>query len=65
MYARRISKSQSYEGEPLLLGFGITYEATVTTEAQDLAGNALDQDSTIAGEQPKSWKFTVRRQGSP
>jgi hypothetical protein len=31
---------------------GGTYKATVTTGAQDLAGNALDQN--------KSWKFTVQ-----
>jgi subtilisin-like proprotein convertase family protein len=37
-----------------------TYKATVTTGAQDLAGNALDQKPTIAGNQSKSWKFTVQ-----
>jgi len=36
-----------------------TYKATVTTGAQDLAGNALDQKPNIAGNQSKSWKFTV------
>ncbi len=40
---------------------GRTYKATVTTGAQDLAGNALDQNSTQSGYQPKNWKFTVRR----
>jgi hypothetical protein len=39
---------------------GRTYKATVTTGAQDLAGNALDQNPNIAGNQPKSWKFTVQ-----
>jgi TolB protein len=39
---------------------GRTYKATVTTGAQDLAGNALDQNSTLAGNQPKSWKFKVQ-----
>jgi Big-like domain-containing protein len=39
---------------------GVTYQATVTTEAKDLAGNALDQNSTKVGDQSKSWKFTVR-----
>jgi hypothetical protein len=39
------------------LGSG-TYKATVTTGAQDLAGNALDQ-KPIAGNQSKNWKFTV------
>jgi methionine-rich copper-binding protein CopC len=37
-----------------------TYKATVTTGAQDSAGNALDQKPNIAGNQSKSWKFTVR-----
>jgi hypothetical protein len=39
---------------------GRTYKATVTSGAQDLAGNALDQKPTIAGNQSKSWKFTVQ-----
>jgi subtilisin len=38
---------------------GRTYIATVTTGAQDGAGNSLDQDSSLAGNQTKSWKFTV------
>jgi hypothetical protein len=36
------------------------YKATVTSGAQDLAGNALDQNPNIAGNQSKNWKFTVR-----
>ena len=39
------------------LAAGATYKATVTTGAQDLAGNSLDQKSTIAGNQPKTWSF--------
>ena len=39
---------------------GATYKATVTSGAQDLAGNALDQNSTLAGNQPKSWNFKVQ-----
>jgi arylsulfatase A-like enzyme len=39
---------------------GQTYKATVTTGAQDSAGNALDQKPNIAGNQSKSWKFTVQ-----
>jgi hypothetical protein len=39
---------------------GGTYKATVTTGAQDLAGDALDQKPNIAGNQNKSWKFTVQ-----
>jgi hypothetical protein len=43
------------------LSSGRTYKATVTTGAQDLAGNALDQDQTPSnGNQPKNWKFTVQ-----
>jgi len=42
------------------LSLGRTYKATVTTGAQDLAGNALDQNPNIAGNQPKSWKFKVQ-----
>jgi cytochrome c biogenesis factor len=37
-----------------------TYKATVTTGAQDLAGNALDQKPNTAGNQPKNWKFKVQ-----
>lgn len=39
---------------------GQTYKATVTTGAQDSAGNALDQKPIIPGNQSKSWKFTVQ-----
>jgi Bacterial Ig-like domain len=39
---------------------GRTYKATVTTGAQDLAGNALDQDPNLANNQSKSWKFKVQ-----
>jgi hypothetical protein len=37
-----------------------TYKATVTTGAQDLTGDALDQNPNIEGNQSKSWKFTVQ-----
>ena len=34
----------------------------MTTGAQDLAGNRLAQDQDPSnGNQPKNWKFTVRR----
>ena len=39
---------------------GQTYKATVTTGAQDLAGNALDQNPTLTGNQPNSWTFKVK-----
>ena len=42
------------------LSLGRTYKATVTTGAQDLAGNALDQNPKIAGNQSKNWMFTVQ-----
>jgi hypothetical protein len=38
---------------------GVTYDARVTTWARDLAGNRLDQSSSVAGPQQKSWSFTV------
>jgi len=40
---------------------GATYVATVTGGARDLAGNRLDQDPGVTGDQPKSWRFTVRQ----
>jgi hypothetical protein len=40
---------------------GATYIATVNTGAKDLAGNALDQNPDTAGNQAKTWKFTVRK----
>jgi hypothetical protein len=39
---------------------GVTYKAVVTTGVKDLAGNALDQNPTTAGNQPKAWFFTVQ-----
>jgi hypothetical protein len=39
---------------------GATYVATVNTGAKDLAGNALDQNPSLAGSQAKTWKFKVR-----
>ncbi len=41
------------------LAAGTKYKATVTTGATDLAGNHLDQNPTTAGNQAKSWTFTV------
>ena len=38
---------------------GATYVATVTSGAEDSVSNALDQNSTTAGNQNKSWKFKV------
>jgi len=42
------------------LSSGRTYKATVTSGAQDLAGNALDQNPNVVGNQSKSWKFKVQ-----
>lgn len=39
---------------------GAKYKAVVTTGAQDLAGNQLDQKPTLSGDQPKQWFFTVK-----
>jgi Big-like domain-containing protein len=39
---------------------GAKYKAVVSTGATDMAGNPLDQSPTTAGNQPKSWTFTVR-----
>jgi hypothetical protein len=42
-----------------------TYLATVTTGAQDLAGNALDQDPNTADNQAKTWTFTAEALSAP
>ncbi len=42
------------------LKLGTRYKAVVTTATRDLAGNGLDQDPTVAGNQSKAWFFTVR-----
>jgi hypothetical protein len=38
---------------------GATYDARLTTEARDLVGNHLDQNSSSTGLQQKVWTFTV------
>ena len=38
---------------------GVTYVATVTSGARDQSGNSLDQNSSLSGNQNKSWKFKV------
>jgi Big-like domain-containing protein/Calx-beta domain-containing protein len=38
---------------------GATYRAVVTTGAKDLAGNALDQNPSVTGNQQKVWFFTI------
>ena len=43
-----------------LLAANTKYRAVVTTGARDLAGNALDQNSTRAGNQQKAWTFTTK-----
>jgi hypothetical protein len=42
------------------LQLGTKYKAVVTTGAQDLAGNRLDQNSSLSGLQQKAWTFTIR-----
>ena len=39
---------------------GTTYKAVVTTGAKDLAGNMLDQDPGVTGNQQKAWSFKTR-----
>ena len=41
------------------LDYSTNYTATVTTGTEDLAGNHLDQSSTLSGLQQKVWSFTV------
>ena len=40
---------------------GTKYKVEMSTGAQDVAGNALDQNGSLSGSQPKEWVFTVRR----
>jgi acid phosphatase type 7 len=42
-----------------------TYLATVSAGAQDLAGNALDQDPNTADNQAKTWTFTTEALSAP
>jgi Bacterial Ig-like domain len=42
------------------LQLGTKYKAVVTTGAQDLSGNRLDQNSILEGLQQKTWTFTIR-----
>jgi hypothetical protein len=37
------------------------HKVSVTTGVKDLAGNALDQNATTAGNQPKNWTFTTAK----
>jgi Tol biopolymer transport system component len=37
----------------------VTYKAVVTVGAKDLAGNNLDQNTKLGGDQPKVWFFTT------
>jgi CSLREA domain-containing protein len=43
------------------LKLGATYAATVTTGAKDVAGNALDQSPSLAGNQAMIWKVTIKK----
>jgi hypothetical protein len=42
------------------LQLGTKYKAVVTTGTTDLAGNRLDQNSSLSGLQQKAWTFTFR-----
>jgi len=50
-----------YGTSPTLLTSKTKYKAVVTTGAKDVAGNALDQDPSAAGNQQKAWYFTTGR----
>jgi hypothetical protein len=56
-YSAGTDKATLDPGTPLKVG--ATYEAQVTTGAEDLVGNHLDQSGTLAGMQRKAWSFTV------
>ena len=49
-----------YGTSSTLLGARTKYKAVVTTGAEDLAGNRLDQNSTTTGNQQRTWTFTTR-----
>jgi hypothetical protein len=49
-----------YGTSSTLLGARTKYKAVVTTGAEDLAGNRLDQNSTTTGNQQKTWTFTTK-----
>jgi hypothetical protein len=42
------------------LRLGAKYKVVVSAAAKDKAGNNLDQNPTLTGNQPKTWFFTVR-----
>jgi hypothetical protein len=41
------------------LARGTKHKAVITTGAKDVAGNQLDQNSSLSGFQQKAWSFTV------
>ena len=55
----RTAKLNPFGSTTTRLARGTTYKAVVTTGAQDLAGNSLDQDPSLAGLQQKKWFFTT------
>jgi hypothetical protein len=46
--------------EKLIFRLGTKHKTVVTTGAQDLAGNRLDQNPSLSGLQQKAWTFTIR-----
>lgn len=42
------------------LQLGAKYKTVVSTGTRDTAGNQLDQDPSVTGNQPKVWFFTIR-----
>ena len=50
-----------YGNSSTLLASKTKYKAVVTTGVTDEAGNVLDQDSSVVGNQQKVWYFTTGR----
>ncbi len=55
------AKLDPYGSSATLLARNTRYKAVVTTGAKDLAGNALDQDPGVTGDQQKEWFFKTGR----
>ena len=53
------AKLDPYGSSDNRLAKNTKYKAVVTTEAKDVAGNALDQNPSLAGAQQKAWFFTT------
>jgi hypothetical protein len=56
---QRATLNPYYPSSTLLLAAKTKYKAVVTTGVTDVAGHALDQDSSAVGNQEKVWYFTT------